>query len=199
VEPEHWLALKDAIEPNRRNLNGLYRVDVALAGGVARCERPRVAAWGVDTRLAGELARQLPPGTVPERLPVRYLELVTGDDVLAFESRPRTVRHALEAAGHDAVGAFERFMGANTFLTFFGAAYFLAKAVEHVLAFAFRADALQEWFFRYFAVTLPVTIVLQLCVVIWLVGKKIPTMIDNAYRHLNKADNLRSLRRARLS
>ena len=52
---EHWLALKDAIEPNRRNLNGLYRVDVAMADGVARCQRPRIAAWGVDTRLAAEL------------------------------------------------------------------------------------------------------------------------------------------------
>ena len=44
---------------------------------------------------------------------------------------------------------------------------------------------------------MPLTIVLQLWAVIWLVGRKIPTMIDNAYRHLNKADNLRSLRRAR--
>jgi hypothetical protein len=65
------------------------------------------------------------------------------------------------------------------------------------MAQAFRWPAFQELFFRYFAITLPVTIVLQLCAVVWLVGKKIPTMIDNAYRHLNKADNLRSLRRVR--
>jgi hypothetical protein len=32
---------------------------------------------------------------------------------------------------------------------------------------------------------------------VWLVGRKIPTMIDNAYRHLNKADNLRRLPRVR--
>src|SRR5439155_27277866 len=51
AEDEHWLALKDAVEPNRRNLNGLYRVDVSIADGVARCQRPRIAAWGVDTRL----------------------------------------------------------------------------------------------------------------------------------------------------
>ena len=62
AEDEHWLALKDAVEPNRRNLNGLYRVDVSMADGIARCERPRIAAWGVDTRLAAELASQLPPG-----------------------------------------------------------------------------------------------------------------------------------------
>ena len=58
------------------------------------------------------------------------------------------------------------------------------------------SSAFQELFFRYFAFNLGLTIVLQLWAVVWLVGKKIPTMIDNAYRHLNKADNLRSLRRA---
>jgi hypothetical protein len=198
VEEEHWLALKDAIEPNRRNLNGLYRVEVSIAGGVARCDRPRIAAWGVDTRLAGELAGQLPPDAVPQRLSVRRLELATADGVIAFESRRRTVMHAVEAAGHDAVGALERFMGANTFLAFFGAAFLLAKAVEAALALAFRWSAFQEQFFRYFALTLPLTIGMQLWAVIWLVGRKIPTMIDNAYRHLNKADNLRSLRRARV-
>jgi hypothetical protein len=197
-EPEHWLALKDAVEPNRRNLNGLYRVDVSMADGVARCVRPRTEAWGVDTRLAAELASQLPPGAVQERLPVRRLELSTEDGIIAFEQRRRTVRSAVEAAGHDAVGALERFMGANTFLVFFGAAFLLAKAVENVLAVAFRWAAFQELFFRYFAFTLPLTIVLQLWAVVWLVGRKIPTMIDNAYRHLNKADNLRSLRRVRV-
>jgi hypothetical protein len=197
AEEEHWLALKDAVEPNRRNLNGLYRVDVSIADGVARCDRPRIAAWGVDTRLAGELASQLPPGAVWERLPVRHVELATVDGVIAFEGRRRTVLHAVEAAGHDVVGGLERFMGANTFLAFFGAAFLLAKAVEAALALAFRWSAFQEQFFRYFGLTLPLTIVLQLWAVIWLVGRKIPTMIDNAYRHLNKADNLRSLRRAR--
>jgi len=194
---EHWLALKDAVEPNRRNLNGLYWVDLSMADGTARCQRPRIAAWGVDTRLATELASQLPPGTVQERLPVRRLELLTADGVIAFEGRRRSMLHALEAAGHDALGALERFMGANTFLAFFGAAFLLAKAVEHGLALAFGWSAFQELFFRYFALTLPLTIVLQLGAVIWLVGKKIPTLIDNAYRHLNKADNLRSLRRVR--
>jgi hypothetical protein len=197
TEGEFWLALKDAIEPNRRNLNGLYRVEASVADGVARCAQPRIAAWGVDTRLATELAAQLPPGAARERLNVRRIELATTAGAIVFESRRRPVADALEAAGHDAIGALERFMGANTFLTFFGAAWLLARVVEKVMAFTFRWSAFQELFFRYFALTLPLTIVLQLAVVIWLVGRKIPTLIDNAYKHLNKADNLRSLRRAR--
>jgi peptidase M28-like protein len=196
ADAEHWLALKDAVEPNHRNLNGLYLVDVTMAGGVARCERPRIVGWGVDTRLAADLAAHLPPGAVRERLRVRRLELQAPDGMLAFE-RDRSAMGSVAAAGHDALGALERFMGANTFLSFFGAAFLLAKAVEAAMAQAFRWPAFQELFFRFFAATLPLTIVLQLWVVVWLVGKKIPTMIDNAYRHLNKADNLRSLRRVR--
>lgn len=196
AEAEHWLALKDAVEPNRRNLNGLYLVDVAMAGGVARCERPRIAGWGVDTRLAEDLAAQLPPGAARERLRVRSIEVHAEEDLLRFERDDRAAT-TLAAAGHDAIGALERFMGANTFLAFFGAAFLLAKAVEAVMAQAFRWSAFQEIFFRFFALTLPLSIIAQLVVVVWLVGKKIPTMIDNAYRHLNKADNLRSLRRVR--
>jgi hypothetical protein len=68
--------------------------------------------------------------------------------------------------------------------------------VDVGMTFAFRQSyAFQQWFFGWFVVTLPVTVFLQLAVVLWLIGKKIPTMIDNNYKHLNKADNLRSLRR----
>ena len=196
AEEEHWLALKDAVEPNRRNLNGLYLVDVVMADGTARCERPRIAGWGVDTRMAADLNAQLPPKAARERLRARRVELQAPDGVIVFE-RDRSGLDFLTAALHDAIGALERFMGANTFLTFFGGAFVLAKVVEAVMAQAFRWPALQELFFRYFLVTLPLTIVFQLCVVVWLIGKKIPTMIDNAYWHLNKADNLRSLRRVR--
>jgi len=193
---EHWLALKDAIEPNRRNLNGLYRVEVTVTDGVALCREPRMTAWGVDTRLGAELASQLPPDAARERLRLRRLELETPEGTIVFESRPRTTRVAFEASRNDAMGAIERFMGANTFLTFFGAAFLLAKAVEAVLKVAFGWPAFQDAFFRYFVPNMAVVMLLQMAVVVWLVGRKIPTMIDNAYRHLNKADNLRSLRRA---
>ena len=196
AEAEHWLALKDAVEPNRRNLNGLYLVDAALADGVARCQSPRIVGWGVDTRMAADLAAQLPPGAARERRHARRVELQAPEGTLVFERDPSPV-DSLSAAFHDLVGALERFMGANTFLTFFGAAFVLARIVEAAMAQAFRWPAFQEVFFRFFAFTLPLSIVAQLWIVVWLVGKKIPTMIDNAYWHLNKADNLRSLRRVR--
>ena len=193
--PEHWLALKDAVEPNRRNLNGVYRVEAEIADGVARCTQPRIAAWGVDTRLSAEVAAQLPPGAERVRLGVRRIELGHAEGALAFEERPRTPGRAFEAAAFDAIGSFERFLGANTFLAFFGAAFLLARLVEAALGLAFRWDAFQEAFFRHFVANLTVVILLQLAAVVWLIGRRIPTMIDNAYRHLNRADNLRSLRR----
>ena len=195
AEPEHWLALKDAIEPNRRNLNGVYRVEAAIADGVARCTAPRILAWGVDTRLAAEVSAQLPPGAERIRLAPRRIELAAGDGTIAFAERPPAEGGAVQAAVQDALGAVERFMGANTFLAFFGAAFLLARLVEAALGVAFRWAAFQDVFFRYFAVNLPLVILLQLVAVVWLIGRKIPTMIDNAYRHLNRADNLRSLRR----
>jgi hypothetical protein len=85
---------------------------------------------------------------------------------------------------------------ANTFLAFFGAAFLLARGVE-ARGLALRCDALHEAFFRHFAASFAVVILLQIGGVVWLVGRKIPTTIDNAYRHLNRDDNLGSRRRVR--
>ena len=116
--------------------------------------------------------------------------------MLQFRARPKAALAAVEAALRQALGNFERFLGSNTFLAFFGAAYLLAKSVDAATSFAFRHSfAFQQWFFDWFVITLPVTVFLQLAAVLWLIAKKIPTMIDNNYKHLNKADNLRSLRR----
>jgi hypothetical protein len=102
----------------------------------------------------------------------------------------------LNAATQQALGSFERFLGSNTFLAFFGAAFLLAKGVDLAMTWAFlRWMAFQQWFFEWFPITLPVTVGLQLWAVLWLIGTKIPTLIDNNYKHLNKSDNLRSLRR----
>ncbi len=197
TQHEHWLALKDAIEPNRRNLNGLYRVQAEVNGASAVCREAQILDWGVHTRLYHEVEDQLAKAADGhERLPVRELRLETAEGALHFSGRRRGVISSGFAAVHQAVGAFERFMGSNTFLTFFVVAFLLAKAVDLVMMFVFgRLPAFAEWFFAWFSITLPVTVAAQLAVLVWLISSRIPTMIDNAYRHLNKADNLRSLHR----
>ncbi|MGH9509720.1 MAG: M28 family peptidase [Terriglobales bacterium] len=202
-EAEFWLAMKDAIEPNRRNINGLYRVRAEITGRRARCEDLEILDWGVHTRLRHEVEDQLAEVSVNratrgayERVPVEEIELATPASPLLFSGRTRNVFSAMHAFARQALGNFERFMGSNTFLTFFVVAYLLARLFDMVLMYVFaHMTGFAEWFFDWFALMLPLTVAVQLAVLLWLIGTKIPTMIDNAYRHLNKADNLRSLSR----
>jgi len=201
---EHWLAMKDAVEPNRRNINGIYRVKAEIvedAPGVFRaiCRDPQIAGWGVETELeheVGDHANSL--NAQVERVAVRRIEVHGPNGVIRFQGRGYPLSDRLRAAGQKAFGEFERFMGSNTFLTFFAAAFLIAKIVDFGMTAVFtRWMDFAQWFFNWFIVTLPATVALQLWIVLWLIGTKIPTMIDNAYKHLNKADNLRSLRRVK--
>ncbi|GEM_PF-3924081 len=197
---EYWLALKDAVEPNRRNINGLYRVDAEVNEGRAVCRNARLLNWGVHTRLVHQVTERLERGRDScARVHVRELEVITPEGSLRFAARGARGSGwwgYVEAAWRAALGNFERFLGSNTFLAFFAAAFLLAQLVDFAMARAFAwSYEFQRVFFDWFAVTLPVTVFLQLAVVLWLIGSKIPTMIDNNYRHLNRSDNLRSLRR----
>ena len=194
---EFWLALKDAVEPNRRNINGIYRVEVELSDGRAMCRDPQIVDWGVRTRLPQQVKEALErfQGRA-ERVHVRELVATGPAGTLHFHERRNRAWATAVAVAQHAFGTFETFMGSNTFLTFFAAAYLLAKGVDLAMTFVFgRSMAFQQWFFDWFAFTLPATIIVQLGIVLWLIGTKIPTMIDNSYKHLNRADNLRSLRR----
>jgi len=156
----------------------------------------------VHTRLRHEVDHQLARSAgngsrgAYERLPVQEIELTTREGTLRFSARTRGLVSALHALARQALGSFERFMGSNTFLVFFAVAFLLARVFDLALSLVFaRLPGFATWFFDWFALALPVTVAAQLAVLLWLIGTKIPTMIDNAYRHLNKADNLRSLSR----
>lgn len=195
TETEYWLAMKDAIEPNRRNLNGLYRVTAEISGNRAVCRGPQHLNWGVHTRLRHEVKDQLEKRDSWERVHVKEIEVRTPERTYRFAARG-TLLGGAEAAARWALGNFERFLGTNAFLAFFGAAWLLAQATDIVLNTVFvRAPQLAVLFFEWFWLTLPLTVGMQLAIVMWLIGVKIPTMIDNSYKHLNKSDNLRSLRK----
>jgi hypothetical protein len=205
---EYWLAVKDAVEPNRRNINGLYRVSVEIADGRAVCRNPEIIDWGVHTRLRQQVADRLKEsnGTC-EHVRVRELDWITPSGTLRFAhhgGRPSTWLRASSAGWSGmlialvqlGIGRFEAFMGSNAFLTFFAAAFLMAKGVDRLMTFVFAHwFGFQQWFFAWFPITLPAIVALQLWLMLWLIGTKIPTMIDNNYKHLNRADNLRSLRR----
>ena len=58
-----------------------------------------------------------------------------------------------------------------------------------------KAPRLGLWFFDHALLAVPLVMVLQVGAVLALISRRIPTWIDNAYRHENRADNLGSLRR----
>lgn len=194
---EHWLALKDAVEPNRRNVNVVYRVEAEIEGGRARCRAPEVVGWGVETRLAREVCDLVAGRGSLTRVRVGRVELAAPGGVLTFVGPKRPLWSAARAAGQTLLGWLEGLIGTHSFLVFFATAFLLARGAELVLSVAFRWAPFQAFFFDWFRVTVPVVLVGQIWAVVWLVGTKLPAMADNSYKHSSRADNLGSLRRTR--
>ena len=195
---EYWLAVKDALEPNRRNLNSVYRVEgqvdeVKKAASVAIGQ---IVGWGVDTRLRDEV-RELAAGRGRgwRRVPLDRLEVSDGQRQMTFGRRltlaQKLYRYTLRVRAWS-----ERQMGRYSFITFFALAFLLAHAVSEALNFTFaRSFTFQNWFFDWAPITIPLVLFLQLALLVRLMARDIPTWIDNSYRHENRADNMGSLRR----
>jgi len=195
---EHWLALKDALEPNRRNLNVVFHAeaeaDERTKTGTARLGE--AVGWGVDTRLRDDVAELCRARDLTYRR-VRLDRLTVSDDgqELVF-ARRLSAAGQLRRYGMRALAWLERQTGSYSFVAFFVMAYVIAVVVSGGLAAAFtRSFAFQEWFFTYEWVTIPLVLLLQISILVYLMARRVPTWIDNHYRHENRADNMGSLRR----
>ena len=195
---EYWLALKDALEPNRRNLNMVFHaeaeVDESAKTGTATLGE--AVGWGVDTRLREEVAELCGArDLVYRRVRLDRLAVSDGQQELVF-GRRLSVMGQLHRYGLRTLGWIERQMGTYSFISFFIIAYLIAVVVTTVLAAAFtRWFAFQTWFFAYEWLTIPLMLLLQIGVLVYLMARRIPTWIDNHYRHENRANNMGSLRR----
>jgi hypothetical protein len=192
-----FLALKDAVEPNRRNINVVYSVEASVStrgpDSVARVRIGQAAGWGVETSLERQV-RSISGCQHLQRLYATEIHIENGP---VFLRRFGLIRR-WRAAWHSAIGAVEEWMGRYSFAVFFLVAYLVAEAFNIAMNFTFRhAVALAEWFFRWTWLTVPATIAAEFVVIAWLFAVGIPTWIDNNYRHLNRADNLLSLKRTR--
>src|SRR5207247_8544452 len=80
------LALKDAVEPNRRNVNGVYGATATIEGNHAHVRVGGLLGWGVETRLRDEVVQAC--GGRPRQVPLEGPE-VTGDGIrLRFAPMP---------------------------------------------------------------------------------------------------------------
>jgi hypothetical protein len=197
---EYWLALKDALEPNRRNLNAVYRVEARVeeASKKTSVRLLEPLGWGVDTRLREDVVELCRARDKLCRR-VRLDRLTVSDGQRAFDfGRQLTLLDELRRWGLRALAWVEQQMGRHSFITFFLLAYLIAKTAGWVLEAAFaRSFVFQSWFFQYGWITVPLVLLLQIGALVYLMARRVPTWIDNHYRHENRADNMGSLRRVR--
>ena len=192
----HLVALKDAVEPNRRNLNAVYHASVTRQDGRAVATLGEIVSWGVESRLPREVREVCADagiGCTPE--PVRELEVRSGGTTLHFREH-RSVSAAVRRAYHEAItlaqGVVRRFL----FVTFFALAYVLASVTGWLMDVAFeRWPGFALWVADHVGITLTAVMLLEVAVLLHLMARRIPAWIDNAYKHANRADNLCSLRR----
>ncbi|MGH9787273.1 MAG: hypothetical protein ACRD4U_01045, partial [Candidatus Acidiferrales bacterium] len=195
---EYWLAVKDALEPNRRNLNAIYRAaaEVDQVKKEAWVRVGEALGWGVETRLRNEvveLCRER--GKSCRRVRLDRLIVRNGEQESVF-ARRLTAIDSVRRYWHRALGALGVWVGRYSFIAFLLVAYGVAFLVAEVLNFFFfRSFAFQELFFTHQWISMPLLIVFQLGLLAYLMARAIPTWIDNHYRHENRDDNLGSLRR----
>lgn len=197
-ETEYWLGLKDAIEPNRRNLNAVYRVeaevDEAKKEAAVRLREP--LGWGVDTRMREDV-EELCEAQGKEPTRVRLDRLTVSDEKRSYTyARRLTFTDRLYRGGLRVLAWLERQLGRHSFIAFFLLAYAIAALMSEGLAVVFEASpTFRDWFWEYPLVTIPLLLFLQIGLLVYLMAWPIPTWIDNNYRHENRADNMSSLRR----
>jgi hypothetical protein len=192
---EHlYIALKDAVEPNRRNINTVFRVRGTIEDRRARVTIRDVVGWGVETTLDKEM-RDLRPGARRAKVNELVVTDPEGDEarftaVIGIGRRARALVSGL-------TGRAERTLGRYSFLAIFGASFLIGYASNLALdgLFALHPTVTRllighlNWVFALF-------FLLQIALLLRFISRELPAAMDNAYRHLNQADNLMSLRRA---
>jgi hypothetical protein len=190
---ELFVAMKDAIEPNRRNINSIFRTRGEVSGSEAMLEAAEVVHWGVETTLDKEMRDFRPQA---RRVEVDALELKDDTTMVRFEL-PRDRGRRLAAWLNGLVGGFERLMGRYSFLAMFGCAVVVAFVPTWLLEWAvLRFAVVGQFVANYYLATALGVIFFELAVLFRLFTRDLPAWMDNAYRHQSRADNLGSLRRA---
>jgi hypothetical protein len=190
---ELFVAMKDAVEPNRRNINSIFRVEGELEGSSANLKVQDVVWWGVETTLDKEMG-DFRPGARP--IAVDTLEVEDGDQRVRFEA-PRGGGRKLEAWASAVLGAIGRWVGRNSFVAMFGTALVAAYVPTFLLEWGVvRYPWVGKLVANHYVWVVVGMLVFQLSVLFRLFTRELPSWMDNAYRHRNRADNLRSLRRS---
>ena len=194
----HLIAFKDAVEPNRRNLNAVYRARVTRTngGGRAVATLGEIVSWGVESRLPVEVREVCADAGLTYRPePVRALEVHSDGTTLHF-GRHSSKLAVVRGLYHDAMTAAQGVVRRFLFLTFFALAYGLATLTGWLMDRAFdRWPGFALWVANHIGITLTAIILVEVAILLHLMARRIPAWIDDTYKHANRADNLGSLKR----
>jgi hypothetical protein len=192
--PELFLALKDAAEPNRRNLNTIFRVHGLISGREAGVEADGVAWWGLETSLAREM-RRFRRGS--KRVTIDAVTLEDEGVTIRFAAS-RSAGRMAAFAWHSMRGWIGRTMGRFPMAAMFLCALTVSDLPVRLLQWIIvRNIGFGAFLFRFFIPAAVALVALQLAILFRLFSRTLPAAMDNAYRHESRADNLLSLHRSR--
>jgi hypothetical protein len=188
-----FVALKDAIEPNRRNINTIWRTKGNPRGKTVRLKVGEVVWWGVETTLDKEM-HDYNPRAKGRNISELILE---GDGVSVRFCAVRGLGRRLRGALYGVWGRFERLLGRYSFMAIFAASFLIGHLTNTLLNWTlWWHPAINRFLLDHYVMVFIVLFIFQIMVLMRFISRELPAAMDNAYRHLNRADNLGSLRRA---
>jgi len=191
-ENQLFVAMKDAREHNRRNINTIFEAEGEIDELAARVTAGKVLWWGVETKLGREMKDFRPRA---KQVRIDALDVEKGKIRLHFDVSG-DIRDTLRAQAIGSLGFFERMLGRYSFMAMFAVTLLVGYIATGLFGWAvnsfpsFGGLVADHFLWAFFAALL-----LQVVLLARLFSRELPTWMDNAYRNENLADNLKSLRR----
>jgi hypothetical protein len=187
-----FVAMKDAFEHNRRNINTIFEVEGEINGSVARVTAGEALWWGVETSLGREMKDFRPHA---QQVKLDALDVENSETRMRFEA-PSSLRDTLRANVFGSLGFFERMLGRYSFMAMFAVTLLIGYTATGLFGWAMDSfPSLGVLVTKHFLWAFFAMLLLQIVLLARLFSREFPTWMDNAYRNENLADNLKSLRR----
>lgn len=187
-----YLALKDAVEPNRRNINTIYSVEGTFEEQKANLQVVNIVWWGVETTLRKEMHDFCPKA---RQVTVDQLTVVEGDNRIAF-ARPNGLGRKIVAVFSGMLGGVERLIGRYSLAVMFAVCYLIVKLSNWLLDLTLTfLPGVSVFFYNHLLLIFITIWILQLVLLFRLFSRELPAAMDNAFKHRSRADNYLGLRR----
>ncbi|MFC1884861.1 M28 family peptidase [Thermodesulfobacteriota bacterium] len=189
-----YLALKDAVEPNRRNINTIYKVVGTIEDKKSNLQAVEIVWWGVETTLRKEIHDFCPKA---KRVAVDELTVEEEGDRIIF-AKPNGLGRKIVAIFSGLLGGAERLTGKYSLAAMFLICYLVVKISNWLLELTLIfLPVFEDFFFDHLLLIFITIWVFQILLLFRLFSRELPAAMDNAYKHRNRADNYKSLRRTR--